>query len=437
MAVYSYYYGASPDQGIAVQAQSRELNTLRLGGVLRELASLRALDSSEHSGEMLSYFIRENDHGILGLSYIEPPKSSGYSRHAPCGLEYIIPMKEWGDATEELGRILNFVNFRKPSSASPSPLSSVPLNESGYYYHNSPAVLAPMVDGMLRAALGKEVLLIGLPKGKNSDYATARYTVAEAYTYLPLTVRPRVRFFTGLPVAEGVSDPLAGFENAVRLGANVIFCPNEFFSQLRGRCSCIGLDMDNPSGHPGDFARFVAGEPDVSYALTLVEGNVTAVSYEAFNEAARQVLDGNFRSIDSLTEDLLRTETRCRKLESQVAALKQELRAAGPARPQGGNVPSSRFEDPPLRARGPRFGFVRIMVNILCALALIAATYFGTRMLLEKETGGDNPAPAAAVTSVPAENTQAPDDAGTPVEEIPQAEPSILPENEVDPGVHG
>lgn len=234
MAVYSYYYGASVDRGISVQAQSKELEMLPIRAMLKDLAAMHALDSSDHSGEMLSYLLSSGGYSVLGTSYIESPKSSGYNRSAPCGLMYVASDEDMGAAAGRLGKIVNFVNFQKPASATPAAMESFPLNESGYSFHNGPAILMPLVDGLTRVALSsaKDVLLVALPRGKSSDYATARYTIAEALGYLPSWMRGNIRFFTGLPVAESETDALKGFDNAVKYGANVIFCPNEFFSRL-------------------------------------------------------------------------------------------------------------------------------------------------------------------------------------------------------------
>ena len=324
MIVYSYYYGASAGRGIGTQAQSKELESLSLRSDLKDLSSLHALESSEHSGEMLSYMLTLGGYTILGLSYIESPKSSGYSRSAPCGLQYIIPEDSMEGTEIELGRIINFVNFQKPASAIPAPLESFPLNESGYSFHNSKAVLAPLVDGLVRVALSaqKEVLLVALPKGKGSDYASARYTISEALDYLPVQLRKNIHFFTGLPVAEGVSDALTGYDNAVKYGANVVFCPNEFYRQLIKQRTCIGMDMDRPGDEFGAFAAYITGVPDVSAALARVDGCMSgALTADNLSKAAIRAQRGDIETVETLREKLKVNEKETQDLKSKARAL--------------------------------------------------------------------------------------------------------------------
>ena len=164
MTIYSYYYGASSG-GIGIQSIAKQLEGLGIRSDLKELASLHALTSPDRPGEMLSYLLRRDGYSILGLSYTESPQNSGYGRSAPCGLELIVPEADMDKASAELGTIVNFVSFQKPNSASPSPLTAFPLNESGYSFHNSPAILTPLVENLVRVTLSekKEVLLVALP----------------------------------------------------------------------------------------------------------------------------------------------------------------------------------------------------------------------------------------------------------------------------------
>ena len=94
MAVYSYYYGASVERGITIQAQSPELMNLPIQSMLKELAAMHSLDAGDQPGEMLSYMLSAGGFTVLGTSYTESPKSSGYNRSAPCGLMYVAPTPE-------------------------------------------------------------------------------------------------------------------------------------------------------------------------------------------------------------------------------------------------------------------------------------------------------------------------------------------------------
>ena len=415
MVIYSYYYGASAGQGIGVRAQSAQLESLPIRSDLKELSSMHALESSEHDGEMLSYMLHREGYRILGLSYIETPKSSGYSRSAPCGLQYIVSEQDMESADGELGRIINFMNFQKPASASPAPLNAFPLNESGYYFHNSSAVLEPLVDGLTRVAFSpKEVLVVALPKGKSSEYATARYTIAEALNYLPVPLRRNIHFFTGLPVVEGVTDHLAGYDNAVKFGANVIFCPNEYYDRLKSYRSFIGLDMDRPSGRTGAYASFVTGAPDASLAISHVCSCLSGtVTYDSLNQAAQRVQQGDFVTIDTVRGNLEKSEKRCAALESTVSARQQEI--AG-LKNECARLRSLLDEEKGRRERASEGGGGAV-TRVLCILGVIVlmaltglATWFITSRAVRNKDAAD---PAAmATTPAPLETSIAPPDAG-------------------------
>ena len=325
MEVYSYYYGASVEKGICVQAQSKELSKLHLDSTLMDLSSLHALESSEHSNEKLSFLLGIEGYCVLGVSYIESPNNSGYTRSAPCSLQYIVRGEKIAQRVEEYGKIINFINFRKPSSIEPAVMNMFPLADSGYYYRNNPKVLSALVDGLIQVALSeKDVLLIALPKGKNSEYATARYTMAEMINCIPNTLRTNIRFFTGIPVMEGINNPLTGYDTAMKYGANVIFCPNEYFSQLKSHRNCIGIDMDNPSSQTGFFAEYIANAPDTGDALSKVMSNATEVSYSSLNKAAQQVASGHIVTIDMVRDQLNKNKEAYQNLEKDHIRLSQE-----------------------------------------------------------------------------------------------------------------
>ena len=325
MEVYSYYYGASVEKGICVQAQSKEIDKLHLDSTLRDLASLHALESSEHSNEKLSFLLGVEGYCVLGVSYIESPNNSGYTRSAPCSLQYIVRGEKIAKRADEYGKIINFINFRKPTSTVPAAMDMFPLTDSGYYYHNNSKVLAALVDGLLQVALSeKDTLLVALPKGKNSEYATARYTMAEVINCIPSALRTNVRFFTGIPVMEGITNPLTGYDTAMKYGANVVFCPSEYFAQLKSHRNCIGIDMDNPSGQTGFFAEYVANAPNTAEALSKVINNATDISYTALNKAAQQVDGGNVVTIDMVREQLNKSQVDYQNLERDYARLGQE-----------------------------------------------------------------------------------------------------------------
>ena len=327
MKVYSFYYGANSEQGIGVKAQSPELERLPLASELKELASFHALESSEHSGEMLSFLLEREKYSILGVSYIESPKSSGYNRSAPCSIQYVASMQDLDGSAPELSKLINFVNFQKPSSSTPASLNHWPMNKSGYFYHNSPTLLAPLVDGITRVALSdkKETLLIGLPKGKNSEYAFARYTVAELMAYLPTALRSNIHFFTGLPVAE-TGDAVTGFDNAVKYGANVIFCPNEYYQKLTSSRVCIGVDMEAPGKNYGAFADYISQVPDVSDGLTTVDSLLGGrVTYDSLNKAGQQAKEGKVITMDSLRREIAQRDKQIIDFEKEIREYNKQI----------------------------------------------------------------------------------------------------------------
>ena len=324
MAVFTYHYGASIERGIAVQAQSLELADLPIQALLKELAGMHALTVADQAGEMLSYMLSRDGYTILGTSFTESPKASGYNRSAPCGVMYVAPDREVDACAVNLGKIVNFISFQKPQSSVPAPLKFFPLNESGYSFHNSPAILGPLVDEMVRVALStqKDVLLVALPRNKSGNYAAARFAIAEALGCLPVWLRTKIRFFTGLPVGENETDALKGFDNAVRVGANVIFCPSEYLARLKSHRSCSALDLEKPSAAIGAFAQHITRVSDISANLSMVNNCLAgAKSYDALNKAAQCVQRGDIVTVDML-------QMRIAKAEAKVSLLEQQLGTA-------------------------------------------------------------------------------------------------------------
>ena len=76
MEIYSYHYGAAAGRDTGVLARSGELENLPLGSFLKDLSSLRALESSGHRGEKLCCLLERDGYTILGLSYPESPEDS-------------------------------------------------------------------------------------------------------------------------------------------------------------------------------------------------------------------------------------------------------------------------------------------------------------------------------------------------------------------------
>ena len=143
MKIYTYYYGANRDNGIGIQALSKELNDDITRSTLDSLAGLHTLDGQDRDNGALMYLLKRDDKSILGLSYTEMPSSSGYNRAAPCSIQYVFDSDEMG--FDQIGRIVNFAVFKKPDSPHPMPMKEIPVNESGYLFHNRPAVLADVI----------------------------------------------------------------------------------------------------------------------------------------------------------------------------------------------------------------------------------------------------------------------------------------------------
>ena len=397
MAIYSFYSSVDPDGKQGQVIQSAELEQLPVLPLLHELATLQALTPAGPQEEMMSYLLYRDGCSVFGLSFSEKRTISGTNREVPCSLQYVTPEEEMVSASADLGKIVNFINFQKPPASSPAPLESWPMIDSGYTFHNSTAVLTPLVDGLARVATspGDTVMLIGLPKGKKNAYAFARYTIAEMLEYLPEQARTRIRFFTGLPVAKNITDPGTGFDTAVRYGANVIFCPNEFFRQIRLYRKCISVDMDQPTAEIGNFADFITHAPSTSVSLAaisdLVSGNMT---YESLNKAAIQVKEGRAATVDKLREEISRKDQQIRKLGQQIEdgnRAYQELRRAHTELEAQPREPSR--TDAEAKTEAPGLG-KKILKRILIWFALLfvlgAGIYLGnTMMSVNRETAGN------------------------------------------------
>ncbi len=425
MKVYSHYYGASAANGIGTQAKSPQLDAAALDGALNELSSLHALSTRDGASEMLMYLVSKGSYGILGLSYIESPASSGYNRSAPCGLQYVVSMDELRQSAAELGRTLNQVNFRKPASARPAPENAIPVNAGGYYYRSSPAVLACVLEAMLLAlnpGSGKPAL-IALPQSKNSEYSTARYTVSELVGCLPEQLRGEVRFFTDLPASDDNADPTAAFNLAVRLGANVIFCSGESYQRLKGKVSVFDADMENPA-RAGEFSSFVAYSPEPAKALLRVEQSLEGVlSLETLNAAARKVSSGEAESFESLNEKLRFSKNENKELKKTIGSLKDDVNKLS------GENEALRAKLDKLKAQSSgkkksimpdkRFWFMAIPALLLLLAAAVIIT-----MLLASPSKDSAPAPEApAETQLPdeteAQDEDQPGDTGEDADETP------------------
>ena len=116
MEIYSYYYGAAAGQGIGIRAQSRQLEGNPIGTVLRDLSSLHALETPGQGADKLYYLLAQDGCSILGKSFLQSPKESGYSRSAPCGIQYVVETvtdrekQEWSLRLGSLGSIKEVFN---------------------------------------------------------------------------------------------------------------------------------------------------------------------------------------------------------------------------------------------------------------------------------------------------------------------------------------
>lgn len=296
MEIYRYYYGAAAGKGIGVRAQSKALENLPLSSFLKELSSLHALESAEHKGEKLCYLLEKDGYSILGLSYLESPKESGYNRTAPCGLQYILPTVEMKAFGHYYGEIVRTVEFKKSESPEPEPMQRFPVDRNFPGSGCRQEVLAQIVDGLVKVTLSKDgILLIALPKDLKSEYETARAVIGEALDYLPVSLRKNVRFLTGLPVPEGETKCLTGYENAIRLNANVVFCPNQYIKELKVYRSFVGVDMANPTGEVGAFASFIIQSSNPEDDLSRINARFLKAPgkqpYEELNQAAENLAE--------------------------------------------------------------------------------------------------------------------------------------------------
>ena len=317
MKVYTYYYGANRDRGIGIQALSRELDDVITKNMLDNLAGLHTADIQDRDNGALMYLLKCDEKSILGLSYTELPSGSGYNRAAPCSIQYVFDSDEMD--FEQIGRTVNFVVFKKPDSTQPTPMGEIPVNESGYLFHNKPAVLANIIDALTKVTLSDDgpIVLIALPQTKNSDYTSARYAISEALTCIPRELRSKISFFTGLPVNGESTDVLAAFDVAAQYKANVVFCSADSFQKLRGHRSFVAVDMDKPV-QAGSFASLVAYAADSTGTLKLVEQTLKGkLSYDALNAAAQKVANGEAVSIEKLNDTIRKRDKEYAKLEEE------------------------------------------------------------------------------------------------------------------------
>ena len=161
-------------------------------------------------------------------------------------------------------------------------------------------------------------------------------------------------FFTGLPVAEG-GDAVRGFDNAVKYGANVIFCPNEHFKTVTSSRGCIGVNMEAPGKTDGAFANYISRAADISDGLTAVDNCLPrgGVTYDALNSAARQAASGDVVTIPKLREELGKREKIIRQKDQEIGQLQGQIEEGNKAyeklqreldRAQGG-IPRSPYPD--------------------------------------------------------------------------------------------
>lgn len=332
MPVYSYHYGASKVSAAGVQAISPELSDPRVQEQLRQLSTMHALDSAEHQGEQLSYLLEMYGQELLGVSYPEQPRNSGYHTVAPCGIAYVYDRSKIDRMDERLSSIINFADFSKPGTASPAPLADIPVTECGFYYHHARRVMAELVDTLCMVIAGgqRAAMLVGLPRGKKSDYATARYTMAELVRYIPAPLRGNIRFFTGLPVRDMETDPRLGLGNALWMGANVIFCAAEHLPALQGYpasgVKLSSVNMDAPQGTPGRFASYISGFSDPGAALARVLERVSGtITMDALNIAAQLVQEQGIPKAAG-QEQLREMDNKIISLQRQIADLRKENR---------------------------------------------------------------------------------------------------------------
>lgn len=325
MKVYTNYYGASRDSGIGTRAQSAELNDVLIKNMLVELSALRSISGQDKDNEALMYLLKKEGNSILGLSYTEPVSSSGYNRAAPCGIQYVCDAGEMD--YDQIGSIVNFAVFKKPDSALPAPLDMIPVNDSGYMFHNNPAALAQVIDALVKVALaeGSETALIVLPQGRNNEYTFARYTISEALGYLPKDLRRKISFFTSLPVSGENYDELTAFDTAGKYGANVVFCSADNYQKLKSRRRFIEANMDRPV-QTGAFAEYVANDKEPSNFLKLTEQTIDGkLTYDSLNAAAQRVANGEAATVDELRARIKETEEEIKNKQNKLISLNDVL----------------------------------------------------------------------------------------------------------------
>ena len=335
MKIYSYYYGAAPGKGIGVRAQSRELENLPLSSFLNNLSSLHALESSEHMGEKLCYLLEKDGYSILGLSYTESPRESGYGYKTPCGLQYILPTVEMKALEHYYGEIVRTIEFKKPECTEPEPMARFPVDRSFPGSGCRREILAQIVDSLVKVTLSKDdILLIALPRGLASEYETARAVIGEALDYLPVPLRKKVCFLTGLPVEAGETKCLTGFENAIRLNANVVFCPNQYYAELKKYRSFFGVDMVNPTGEVGIFASYIVQSSDPEKDLSRINARLLKAPgkqpYEELNQVTEEFIEEKRREALEEAEAQKRRQVQAQANRKKISGKRIDIESSIP-----------------------------------------------------------------------------------------------------------
>lgn len=461
---YQHYYGAQPGRGIGVVSTAPYIEKKNLTERLRTLACLRAADEKDADNCGIMYFLQIQNHYVLGLSYVEAPASSGYDRHAPCGLQYVFADDELANVAANLSQIAAFLPFTKHTSQS---VRNLPLRASGIRYQFDPAMCTALVEAALQVATEKKdhLLCIVPPKGIGSHYNTARLVLAQLFEYLPSEICLHLTFITSVPGtydgtisadANGIPSQYPDILSPEHV--KVVVCSQKQAAWLASHKKCMIVDMNQPADKtgikPGEYARFMVEHNQYNFLHETFERYIDDhQSMRALNESvARQKKDFSDRqqmkrNLDSLNEyrdkmevyvgrlksDEKRKNEHIAQLEHQIQVLQQppaeqqtdgNPKTAPQTAPAKAKDKSTRPHDDAKEKRLPTQMWVGIA--LVCTAALALGLLLGWLIFSPGKPAAlpDAPAITAAATLEDAQTPEVTEDP-TPGEEAAAQEPAL------------
>jgi len=306
---------------------------------------MRALPSPGQKNDKLYFMLTRSNRRIYGTSYIQSPKDSGYNRSAPYSIQYISENEKFIFSYENDADFSKLKFSLDPGETLLKDLTTIYADRSAGTTQAKD--IAPLVDAFVRTALSESILLVSPRQGSNAE--DIKRTISYAMTFLPSVIGKKIRFFSSLPVFEGETDCLNGFDNAVRLQANVIFCPLEYINRLKSYRSFDVIDLEHPNTNIGYFADMITSSRYASSILNDFDQSLfNQPSYEALNNEMKR----RYSSPTSMYNSPRQITTNNRQYQSNPDTTRKTQK----------------------ESKSESFGtFGNIVIYTICAIALIVA----------------------------------------------------------------